>query len=172
MKSQANDDRIWVSTSGVAEYFESDCWKLGANPFIQKRTCALQLGSMFCFYHQLHRKYNWKDVELNTFKPSFYKKFHIRIWELFFPHNGVVKNVHALHLFISPSSSSILCKRPVTLWQFKGDVGNAHEQKTLQVVGNSLSVPAITSWLLPCTSPLVWERWYLRARGCDREELR
>ena len=171
MKSQENDDRIWVSTSGAAEYFESDCWKAGANPFMQKRTCALHLGCTFCFYHQLHRKYNWRDAELNIFEPSFYKKFHIRIWELFFPHNPVVKNVCALHLFISPFSSPILCKRPETLRQHKGAVWNTHEQKTLQLVGNSLSVPAVTSWLLPCASPLAWERSYLRTRGCKREEL-
>lgn len=86
MKSQGYDDWIWVSTSRVAEYFESDCWKPIANPFIQKRTCALHVGCMFHFYHQLHWKYNWRDVELNIFKPNFCNKFHVKIWELFFPH--------------------------------------------------------------------------------------
>lgn len=156
----------------MAEYFKSDCWKADANPFTQKRTCALHLGCTFCFYHQLHRKYNWRDVELNIFEPSFYKKFHLRIWELFFPYNAVVMNMHALHLFISASNSPILCRRPATWRQHKGAVWNTHEQKTLQSVGNSLSVSAITSCLLPRASPLACETWYLRARGFDREELR
>lgn len=45
----------------------------GANTFIQKRICTLHLGCTFCFYPQLHRKYNWRGVELNTFDSSFYK---------------------------------------------------------------------------------------------------
>lgn len=88
---------------------------------------------------------------------------------MFLPHNGVVKSVRALRLFISPSNCPILCKRAVTLRQHKEDVWNTHEQKIVQLLGNSLSVPAITSWLLCCASPLAWEWWYLRHKGCDRE---
>lgn len=112
-----------------------------------------------------------KTIEEMQNWTNFYKKFHIRIWELFFPHNVVVKNMHALHLFISLSNPPIQCKRPATLGHHKGAEWNTHEENTLQLVGNSLSVPAFASCPLPCVSPLAWERWYLRARGCDGEEL-
>lgn len=39
-----------------------------ANIFIQKRICSLHLGLTFCFYLLLYLKYNWRNVELNTFE--------------------------------------------------------------------------------------------------------
>lgn len=110
------------------------------------------------------------DAELNIFEPSFYKKLHIRIWELFFPNNTAVKNIHALHLN-SSSNSFIFCKGPVIPRRHKEVVRNTHEENALQRIGNTLSAPTIKSWLLPCTSPLAWKKWHLRARVCDREGL-